>query len=229
MDDYSGNDNVRITVRGEGHAEIPAERATVSLAVGFDGDDRRDVRDRSTAALALCIDSITVLHDPAVGPVVEWAADDVQVWAERPWNSEGTQLPLVYHSRARLTVTFNDVPRLSVWLEDAASQNGVSVGGSTWAVTDLTRRELEAQAQRDAVAHAVGKASVYAASLGFGGCTPVELSEPTVSHPFPGREDTRMFAMAGSAPVDLAPAPVRVDVVIDVRFRAHPAQAGTDA
>jgi uncharacterized protein YggE len=224
MDDFSEHDDVRILVRGEGHAECPAERAAVSLAVGFDGDDRRDVRDRSTAALAMCIDSITVLHDSAAGPVVDWAADDVQVWAERPWNSEGTQLPLVYHSRARLTVTFDDVRRLSVWLEDVASQNGVSVGGITWAVTDLTRRELEARAQRDAVAQAVDKASVYATSLGFGGCTPVELSEPTVSHPFPGREDARMFAMAASAPVDLAPAPVRVDVVIDVRFTAGSAQ-----
>jgi hypothetical protein len=112
---------VRISVRGEGHAESPAERATASLAVGFDGENRRDVRDRSTAALAVCIDSVTSLHDPAAGPVVDWAADDVQVWA-----------------------------------------------------------------------------------------------------------DARMFAMAQSAPVDLAPAPVHVDVVIDVRFAARSAEARTD-
>ncbi|MET0884857.1 MAG: SIMPL domain-containing protein [Mycetocola sp.] len=228
MDDFSGQDGVRISVHGEGHAQSPAERATVSLAVGFDGGDRRSVRDRSAATLAVCIESIAVMHDPAAGPVVDWAADDVQVWAERPWNSEGAQLPLVYHSRAQLTATFSDVRRLSVWLEDAASQDGVSVGGITWAVTDLTKRELEARAQRDAVAHAVDKASVYAASLGLSGCTPVELSEPTVAYPFPGREDARMFAMAASAPVDLAPAPVRIDVAIDVRFTARPARAQTD-
>jgi uncharacterized protein YggE len=229
MDDHSARENVRISVRGEGHAEIPAERATVSIAVGFDGENRQDVRDRSTAALAVCIDSITPLHDTAAGPVVEWAADDVQVWSERPWNSEGAQLPLVYHSRARVTVTFSDVRRLSVWLEDAASRDGVTVGGITWAVTDLTRRELEARAQRDAVTHAVDKASVYAASLGLGGLIPVELSEPTVSsQPSPGREDARMFAVAGGAPVDLAPAPVRVDVAIDVRFAARTVRAQTD-
>ncbi|WP_090709093.1 SIMPL domain-containing protein [Mycetocola miduiensis] len=172
MVDFSGQDDVQISVHGEGHAQSPAERATVSLAVSFDGDDRRNVRDRSAATLAVCIESIAVLHDPAAGPVVDWAADDVQVWAERPWNSEGAQLPLVYHSRAQLTATFSDVRRLSVWLEDAASQDGVNVGGITWAVTDLTRRELEARAQRDAVAHAVDKASVYAACSVSAGAHP---------------------------------------------------------
>jgi uncharacterized protein YggE len=127
MDDNSVGGGVGISVRGEAYAETAAERATVSLAVGFDGDDRR---------------------------------------------------------------------------------------------------ELEARAQRDAVAHAVDTASVYAAALRLDGATPVGLSEPSVfSHPI--REDARMSA-AGSIPVDLAPAPVRVDVAIDVRFAARPAQAQTD-
>ena len=225
MTEYSGSDGVVISVRGEAYAESAAERATVLVAVGFDGADRQAVRGQSTAALAVIVDSVAELYDVEAGPVVDWSADDVQVWAERPWNSEGTRLPLVYHSQSQLAVTFTDVRRLSIWLEDAASGDGVTVGGITWAVTDLTRRELEARAQRDAVAHAVAKASVYAASLELSGATPTELSEPSVfSHPV--REDARMFAMAGGAPVDLAPAPVRVDVAIDVRFVAHPLAAG---
>ncbi|MET0829019.1 MAG: SIMPL domain-containing protein, partial [Microbacterium sp.] len=90
-----------------------------------------------------------------------------------------------------------------------------------WTVTDLTRRELEARAQRDAVAHALDKASVYAASLGLSTVTPLELSEPTVSaQPFGRQEDARMFAMATGAPVDFTPAPVRVDVEVHAKFTA---------
>lgn len=131
MTEYSGSDDVMISVRGEAYAESAAERATVLVAVGFDGDNRSSVRHRSTAALAVIVDSIAELRDAEAGPIVDWSADDVQVWAERPWNSEGTQLPLVYHSRSQLAVTFSDVSRLSLWLEDAAAREGVTVGGIT--------------------------------------------------------------------------------------------------
>lgn len=214
---------VAISVRGVAFAETLAERATVALSVGFDGADRTDVRARSTRVLAECIDSIVQLHDAVDGPVVEWTADDLQVWSERPWNAEGTQLPLVYHSRAAATTTFTDFTRLSVWLESVSDRDGVTVGGITWTVTDLTRRELEARAQRDAVAHALDKASVYAASLGLGAVTPVDLSEPSVlTQPFARQEDARMFAMSATAPVDFAPAPIRVDVEIHAKFMASP-------
>ncbi|MET4638278.1 SIMPL domain-containing protein [Mycetocola sp. 2940] len=225
MNDTAGQGSeqqaVVISVRGDAFAEAPAERATVSLTVGFDGAERHDVRERSTAALGECIGSIASLHEPEAGPVVTWTADDVQVWADRPWNTEGAQLPLVYHSRANVTVTFSDFPRLSLWLEDTANRDGISVGGVSWTVSDLTRRELEARAQRDAVAHALDKATVYAASLGLGTVTPRELSEPaTLAHPLVVREDARMFSVAGPS-VDLAPAPVRVDVDVHLRFTAE--------
>src|SRR5690606_22154673 len=112
MTEHSPASDVVISVRGLAHAEAPAEEATVSLSIVFDGDNRNDVRNRSAAALALCVDSIAGLHDPAEGPVTEWSANDVQIWADRPWNSDGAQLPLVYHSRASVSVTFHDVPRL---------------------------------------------------------------------------------------------------------------------
>lgn len=217
---------VAISVRGVAFAETSAERATVAISVGFDGADRGDVRARSTQVLAECVDSIVHLHDAVDGPVVEWTADDLQVWAERPWNADSAQLPLVYHSRAVASVTFIDFTRLGLWLEDVADRDGVTVGGITWTVTDLARRELEARAQRDAVAHALDKASVYAASLGLSAATPVELSEPSIlAQPFGRQEDARMFAMSASAPVDFTPAPVRVDVEILAKFTASESPA----
>lgn len=214
--------SVVISVRGVAFAETAAERATAALSIGFDGAERADVRARSIRAHAECIDSIVRLHDAVDGPVVEWTADDLQVWAERPWNAEGSQLPLVYHSRAAATATFTDFTQLSLWLESVADRDGVTVGGITWTVTDLTRRELEARAQRDAVAHALDKASVYASSLGLGAVTPLELSEPLVfAQPLGRPEDARMFAMSAAAPVDFAPAPVRVDVEVHAKFAAE--------
>ena len=213
---------VVISVRGVASAETPAERGSVTLTVGFDGPERADVRARSTRVQAECIDSITRLHDAKAGPVVEWSADDLQVWAERPWSAEGTQLPLVFHSRATLTVMFIDFSRLSLWLDSVAGQDGVAIGGISWTVTDLTRRELESRAQRDAVAHAIDKASVYAASLGLGTVAPLELSEPSIfAQPLGRNEDARMFAVAAGAPVDFAPAPVRVDVEVHAKFAAR--------
>ncbi|MBG6240047.1 uncharacterized protein YggE [Mycetocola sp. CAN_C7] len=222
MAHHSEQSTVVLSLRGEAVAESAPERATATLVIAVDGPDRSEVRARSTRAIAECIDSVTRLHDTVAGPVVDWTSDDLQVWAERPWSNDGTQLPLVFHSRATLAVTFTDFIRLSLWLDETADRNDVSVGGVAWAITDLTRRELEARAQRDAVAHALDKASVYASSLGLVTVTPVTLSEPSAAaRPF-GQDDTRMFATAAGTPSDFAPSPIRVSVEIDVTFAATP-------
>lgn len=212
---------VVISVQGEAFAEMPAERATVALSVGFEGPDRTEVRDLSTRAHAACVESITVLHDAVDGPIVEWTSDDVQVWSERPWNGDGTLSPLIHHSRTAVTATFIDFIRLGLWIDETAASDGVTIGGISWTVTDLSRRELESRAQRDAVAHAIDKASIYASSLGLGPVTPLKLSEPPTVSPLPGlQEDARMFATTGGASVGFAPAPVRSEIRVHVKFSA---------
>src|SRR5690606_25802681 len=92
-----------ISVQGEYRAWYPAERATVQVSVHAFGPKRDAVLQRSVAAADAIRGSLEPIFDEEVGPVTWWASDRVSVWSERPWNNEGKQLPLVYHSAIAFT------------------------------------------------------------------------------------------------------------------------------
>src|SRR5690606_30332455 len=97
-----------ITVQGRNVARHPAERAIVRLGVSFDGPARDAVFTQANAAAETLREGIQSLHNATAGPVVTWSSDSVQVWGDRPWNQDGTQLPLVFHARVGFTAEFND-------------------------------------------------------------------------------------------------------------------------
>ena len=85
---------VTITVRGESETRVRAEEAAVRVTVSTDGPTRGPVVERAQERAASVQDGL-VAHLRS-GEVSEWSSARVSVWSDRPWNSEGAQLPLVH-------------------------------------------------------------------------------------------------------------------------------------
>lgn len=215
-----------ITVEGRFDYHHPAERGTVLISAGFQGPEREPVVSRTTAlhrALSQAAEQFR-----AQSAVTWWSADRLRVWSERPWNKDGKQLPLVHHASVALEVKFADLQALARWAEEIAVQDGVTVTGVTWALTEVTKHRITAEAQHNAVRDAVGRATAYATSLGLGAVRPVALAEPGMLG-----DDTRSpssqaaapmmrgaAAPAGDTALDLKPEDITVSSRVHARFAA---------
>src|SRR6188768_343696 len=128
-----------ITVQGGYDAFLPAERATVTVAVGFEGPEQGPVVARTTQGTAALVAGIVDRHDPERGPVTWWASDRIRVWSRRPFNDKGDQRPLVHHALTSTRAKFRDFEELARWVERAATHPGVRVDGIEWALTEATK------------------------------------------------------------------------------------------
>jgi uncharacterized protein YggE len=167
-----------ITVQGTYESFHPAERATVSVAVGFEGADRGDVVARTTQGTAALVAGIRGRHDPESGPVTWHATDRIRVWSQRPYNNKGEQKPVVHHALTTTRAKFRDFDELARWVERAAAYPGVRVDGIEWALTAQTRREVVAGVRTRAVEEARAKAQAYADALGLGAVRCVAVADP---------------------------------------------------
>lgn len=218
-----------ITVQGHFTAYYPAERATVRLAVTFDGAKRETVLASATAAVQTVTESVKRLHDPDAGPVTWWSSDRVRVWAERPWNSEGKQLAPVHHAAIALKVKFKDFDALADWLAEAATVPGVQVSGIDWTLTEAKRTSVTTEVRSRAVKDAADKARVFAQAIGLGQVTATAIADPGMlgvsgdgAAPAPSMMRAAAFAAppSGGASFDFTPEDIEVTASVDARFEA---------
>jgi len=216
-----------ITVEGRHERRHAAERGTVTLVVGFDGEVREDVVQRTTHAHARLVDQVRALHDPSAGPVVAWAAHRLAVGSDRPWSPDGRQLDLVHEASVQLDATFSDLARLVEWVEQVAVLDGVVVRGIGWTLTDEHHKELADQARTRAVADAVERATTYAHALGLTSVHAVAVAEPGLlggvdvpARPVSAKTLLRGPADNGGGRLDLEPEEVTVAAVVHARFAA---------
>ncbi len=206
-----------ITVQGRFSSYYPPERATVEIGVGFEGPDRGSVFSDTVASADVIRELVKSRHLPNTGPV----------WSTKPWNVEGEQLPLVFHSRVGFTVKFSDFEELSRVIEEVAVIDGVTVGKISWDLTEARKTAVIAEVRSRAVKDAVAKASVYAQSIGLGSVRAVALADPGMlgdrvgtSGADGGYSSMRMMA-AGSAPeLSLTPEDIEVVAIVDAKFIA---------
>jgi uncharacterized protein YggE len=215
-----------ITVQGEYSAWYPAERATASITVQFDGPERDAVFSAATASAEAVRESIASLVDPSSGPVTWWSSDALRVWSERPWNQDGAQLPLVYSAAVGFTVKFSDFAILSSWIETTVELEGVTLSTIAWDLTDATRNAVTTEVRSRSVKDAVTKATVFAQSIGLGSVKAIALADPGMlgdqSNPSGGAPSLRMtkaYDSAGS-PLQLKPEDIEVSSTVDARFVA---------
>ena len=218
-----------ITVQGHFTAWYPAERATVRLAIAFDGPKREAVLASATAAVQVVTDSVKAMHDPEAGPVTWWSSDRIRVWAQRPWNADGKQLAPVHNAAISLTVKFKDFDALADWLTDAATVAGVQVSGIDWSLTEGKRTSVTTEVRSRAVKDAADKARVFAQAIGLGQVTATAIADPGMlgvsgdgAAPAPTMMRAAAFAAppAGGATLDFTPEDIEVSASVDARFEA---------
>jgi uncharacterized protein YggE len=219
-----------ITVQGSASIKHAAERATVGVTVSHDGP----VRDRVFSETSKVAEAITTalrgLHNAASGPVVAWSSDRVSIWSDRPWNNEGTQLPLVYHATIGVRASFTDFDALARWVEAVATTSGVTVGSIDWQLFDATRTQLLNEVRTKAVQDAAAKALVYAQAAGFIAVNATAIADPGLlgspdnTPAAIGGGAPRMFAanaMSNATPLIFTPQELEVAAQVDARFAAR--------
>ncbi|MUL84201.1 MULTISPECIES: SIMPL domain-containing protein [unclassified Mycolicibacterium] len=216
-----------IIVRGSFSAFQPPERATVHATLGYEGPAIEPVYERVVRDLDMVKSSITPLHNPDAGPVTWWSTGQVRTWANRPWNNEGKQLPLVHHASVDVEVKFSDFTALSRWVGGHITDTGgFSLSRIEWALTAKHRDELVSQVHTRAVQDAVTRAQRYSDALGLGPVRPLAIGDAGMlgRNPEDPSAPKMMRAMAiggGGAPeLEFAPADIEVSVSVDAKFVA---------
>jgi hypothetical protein len=216
-----------IIVRGSFSAFRPPERATVHATLGYEGPAIEPAYERVVRDLDTVRSSITPLHKPDAGPVTWWSTGQVRTWANRPWNNEGKQLPLVHHASVDIQVKFSDFTALSRWVGGHVTETGgFSLSRIEWALTTEHRDELVAQVHTQAVQDAVTRAQRYSDALALGRVRPVAIGDAGMvcRPPDDSSSPPMMRAMAvrgGVAPeIEFAPADIEVSVAVDAKFVA---------
>ncbi|WP_166906821.1 SIMPL domain-containing protein [Mycobacterium sp. DL440] len=219
---------IEIIVRGSFSAFQPPERATVHATLGYEGPAIEPEYERVVRDLDTVKSTITPLHQPDSGPVTWWSTGQVRTWANRPWNNEGKQLPLVHHASVDIQVKFSDFTALSRWVgRHVTETGGFSLSRIEWALTTEHRDELVAQVHTRAVQDAVTRAQRYSDALALGRVRPVAIGDAGMlsRSPEDSSSPRMMRAMAmspgGGAPeLDFAPADIEVSVSVDAKFVA---------
>jgi len=213
---------VIITVRGEHELRVAPERATVSLSVSLDGPDREQVVERALASAEPVRAGIVARE--GTGSVTSWSSQRLSVYAERPWNADGRRLDPVYRAGIDFSVTFADIPEMSIWLTEVSVHDGVSIGGVDWHLTAQTEREVEREVATQAVSVAVSRARAYADALGLHTVAPLEIADRgLISAEAP---TFKAAAMRSVASFDAAPTmefqaeEISVSATVEGRFRA---------
>ncbi|MGP3536074.1 SIMPL domain-containing protein [Microbacterium sp. RD1] len=213
---------VIVTVRGEKERSVAPERAVLQLAVRADGPERGRVVERVTGRAEPLRDDL-IAHQRS-GEVIEWSSNRVSVWSERPWNSEGRQLPPVHHASIEISATFGDFAALSWWVGESADTEEVQITDVRWELSPETRAEVERHVAAEAVHVAVERARAYAEALGLESVSPLEMADAGLLLPKADQPPRMLRAMAvdASAPtLALQPADIVVAAAVEARFLAR--------
>ena len=219
-------------VRGAHVAFQRPERGTAMVTLGFEGPKMQPVYDRVVRDLDAVKKSVEALHRPDTGPVTWWSTKHIRTWANRPWNQDGKQLPLVHHASVGLEVKFSDFGALTQWVgHHVTNTEGFSLDGVVWALTEINKTQLERTVRTRAVQDAARRAQEYADALGLGSVHAVAIADAGMlgSGIGPvgggGAPYLRMASAAkdsaGGAELELSPEDIEVSAEVDARFVAE--------
>lgn len=223
--------STEFTVRGSYAAFQSPERGTVRATLAFEGPTLKPVYTRVVNDLDGVKKSIQTLHDPEHGPVTWWATKHIRTWADRPWNQDGKQLPLVHHASIGIDVKFRDFTKLTDWVgRHVTTTQGFRLDGVTWALTENNRQDLERTVRTRAVQDAARRAQEYADALGLGTVRPVAVADAGMLTqgiaPMGGAGAASYQRMAAvgkesGAELELSPDDIEVSAEVDARFVAE--------
>ena len=215
-----------VTVQGAAAEWFDAERATVHVSVQHDGPKREPVFESTTSVGAQVTAALAELEGSAV---TRWSSDRVSVWSNRPWNSDGAQLPPIYSAALSASARFQDFDALSDFVERFAIVAGVTSASITWDLTEERRLAVTSDIQTRAVHDATVKATTFARAAGLSTVTPLAIADPGMlgdgssgTAPLGRGAGKMMMAMdAGGPSLTLTPDRIEVAASVDARFLAR--------
>lgn len=215
-----------ITVQGSASRYHQPERATLKLRVTLDGPEKTPVLDQvaiSSNQIQALIEPLARVIPSRTSAVTRWSADQIRVDAQRPWNNEGRQLPLVFTAAVDFEIKFADFSALNTFYLKAAVISGVVIDGITWELTEPALLGATTLVQGLAVQNAQTKALTYARALQKdSGVRCVALADPGML----GSESGGSFGYADSALRSavvgpehaLKPQEIEITARVDARF-----------
>ena len=212
--------SLQITVRGRAERELPAEVATVSLAIEVQGSDRIFVMEEASSAHREVTSALA--EYVTENSVVRWSADGVRVLAQRRWLPDGQRGELEQVARLSVQAQFVDFEVLSAFVEQFSADERIELGSVSWGLSEANQKVVSGEVRAQAVADAVDKAQGYADAVHAGRVTATHLADPgMLTDPEPMM---RQFAMATSDSIggglELVPEPIKVSCEVDARFLA---------
>lgn len=219
--------DVVINVRGEHRMLVAAELGVAQVAVRFDGPSRAEVVENAQQLGAVIQDELRAAA--ASGAITKWNSERVSVWADRPWNDKGKQLPLVHHASIQLVSEWQDFSALSEWVSRASERDGVAIAGIGWKLTADVERDTEKAVAQGAVQVAIDRATAYAEALGLATVQAQQIAdvgmmsrEMMMKAPAPMMMASARGAMADSATPSftLEPEEIEVSATVEARFVA---------
>jgi uncharacterized protein YggE len=208
------------------------ERATLRLEVGCEADKQETaVRDCTNAVNAIR-GAIDQLASAKPSPITWFAVLPIRTRAWRPWNKDGKQLPMRFSAVAQIKVKFCDFAALSQFANTYGSMQYVKLEGVDWALTEVTKAQVEQQVLTEAVRDAFTRASQIAAAAGAGNVTALEIAQPGllsgIGASGPAANEygalmggaSRGSAAPEAAALDLAPEDINTSAKVHARFTA---------
>lgn len=173
--------DVEITVRGSHAVTVSPEQATVHVVVSGDGPSSEPVVRQVSQVVAAVHTSLESRQHPVRGPVTRYSIDQIRKGAQRPYNRDGVQLPMVYTAAVSLTATFTNFDELASWAGWAAAMDGLAISYIDWALTDANRAAIERRTRQEAVRDAVRRAQDYADALDLGEVQVRMINDPGIA------------------------------------------------
>jgi uncharacterized protein YggE len=219
---------VVIAVRGEHENRIPAEVGVARVSVRLDGPRREQVLADASTLSAQLRDELQALQ--ASEAVTQWSSDRVSIWSDRPWSQDGKRLALVHHAAVGARAEFSDFAALSEWVTKVSEREGITVDGVSWELSPDTSRATERDVASQAVQVAVDRATAYAAAIGLGSVTALEIADVGLlskagQESAPGSPKMMRALMAsdmgGGPALEFEPQPIVVSAAVEARFIAR--------
>lgn len=211
---------VKIAVRGAHAVTVRPEQATVHATVSAEGPEAEPVFRTVSDSVARVNGSLQSRLHHRRGPVVRFAVDQIRMGSRRPFNPDGTQLPLVHTAAVSATATFTDFDDLAEWVNWCAGVEGLGIGHIDWSLRDVTRAKLERKARQKAVRDAGRRARDYADALDLGPVRVLSISDSGLGGPVQRKVMLAASAAPGveSGALSLRPGDVEVAAEVEAVF-----------
>lgn len=218
---------MQLTVHGQATAAFPPERATVHLALGFEGSDSQQVLAATTALATEVASHLAALRSQQPSPTTWSAVLAIGTRSWRPYSQDGVVLPLRHAASCEVKVKFRDFAALSRFIDAWGGREGVSVGAVEWTLTEASRVREEDRVLARAVEAARYRAQTMATAAGSGQVRFLEVADPGLLDRG-AQTEAASFAMsvrgkgaAGGEGVSLVPEDVELQASVHARFAAE--------